>query len=447
MSRDDAVPETGVREVEVTAADRQAGREHVASSSRWVVPAGLVIVCVLDIVAGLVVQAVAPSLHGLALALTIAITAVTMIAPLIVVMAANAKRRALDRITQTLARERAMRVEARRREFETRLANALEMAESESEAMRAAARALRHIAPDKPVEILLADNSHAHLERSLVTGPLAAGPGCTVESPSQCVAARRGQTQVYRDSEDLDACPKLSDREMGRCAAACVPVSIMGRTVGVVHTAAPLPVAMPEATVDALEVLANQVGARLGMVRMMSETRLAADTDGLTGLANRRAFENRVRQLRQAGAPFTAVMGDLDHFKRLNDTYGHEAGDRALRVFANVLRNALRPTDLYCRHGGEEFAIVLPDCRPADAVPVCDRIREELALVLLSGDSPPFTCSFGLAASADDLSFDEIMALADAALYDAKESGRNRVVVHQDGMRTAPRAPSLSPVR
>ena len=176
-------------------------------------------------------------------------------------------------------------------------------------------------------------------------------------------------------------------------------------------------------------MLANQVGARLGMLRVMTETRVQATTDSLTGLPNRRSFESRVRLLRQAGTQFSLVMADLDHFKVLNDTHGHELGDRALRVFSNLLRASLRPVDISCRYGGEEFTVVLPGCSPAEAVQVCERLRETLALATQVGSAPEFTASFGVAPSSDELTLEEITANADIALYEAKRSGRDRAVV------------------
>ena len=130
--------------------------------------------------------------------------------------------------------------------------------------------------------------------------------------------------------------------------------------------------------IQALQTLATQAGNRLGMLRVMAETQLQASTDGLTGLTNRRSFENRLRKLRGDGVPFVFVMADLDHFKVLNDTNGHEAGDKALRIFAEALRRELRSDDVACRYGGEEFAIALPGAEVPEAVEAMGRVREAL---------------------------------------------------------------------
>jgi len=241
---------------------------------------------------------------------------------------------------------------------------------------------------------------------------------------------------VFPDSEAIDACPKLRDRPSGACAAVCVPVSIMGRAVGVLHvTNGGGDEPVRDGAAEELQVLANQVGNRIGMLRVMAETQLQASTDGLTGLLNRRSFENKVRGLRREGSTFALVMADLDHFKQLNDTYGHDAGDRALRIFSETLRSVVRPDDLVCRYGGEEFAMVLADCDVEKAVEVMERARSELQGAGNRGDTPPFTASFGVVGGDLDEEFEDLVARADSALYRAKNEGRNRVIV--DGRHSA----------
>lgn len=320
--------------------------------------------------------------------------------------------------------------QVRRQEFETQLANALEMAEGETEVIDVVERAFASTLPDSPVELLLADNSHAHLSRMAVSSPTGEPPMCGVDSPDHCPAARRAQTQRFADSEALDACPKLRGRATGSCSAVCVPVSIMGRTVGVVHATGERTAEFDEAAIYDLATLANLAGARLGLLRMVADTQLQAATDSLTGLLNRRSLENRVRMLRADDIPYTVVMADLDNFKALNDTYGHETGDRALRLFAQTLKSGLRTSDLVCRHGGEEFAVVLPECKALDAHAAMQLFQTKLTTATRTSGLPSFTASFGIVEARDAEDLTAAIARADGALFQAKHDGRNQIVVH-----------------
>ena len=128
------------------------------------------------------------------------------------------------------------------------------------------------------------------------------------------------------------------------------------------------------------------------------------------------------------GDAVRARVADLDHFKQLNDTHGHEAGDRALRVFAHATLQALRDEDLVARWGGEEFVIVLPDADCDQAVVVLERVRSNLAQAHQGGHAP-FTASFGVTDSSRGDSLQELIQLADVGLYMAKAAGRDRISV------------------
>jgi len=335
--------------------------------------------------------------------------------------------------------------QVRRQDFDRSLHTALEMATDEPEVVDVVERALAEVVPDSASELLLADNSHAHLLRVASTSPTGSAPGCSVDSPDQCPAARRSQLQRFADSEALDACPKLRRREQGQCSAVCVPVSIMGRTVGVLHTVgAPGELPSVEQSAD-LGTLADKVGARIGLLRVIAETQLQAATDSLTGLLNRRSLQNQVRELRRDDTPVSVIVADLDHFKQLNDTYGHETGDRALRLFASTLSGALRKQDLVSRHGGEEFVAVLPECSATDARLAADTVRNRLAAAVAEHGLPAFTCSFGVTESDQSEELAEIIARADLALFEAKRGGRDRALIYDPSRHeSAPKPPSLA---
>ena len=416
-------------DVTVTEEDWAEARAEAGTIARNAAAGGVALVTVVYAATGALLHLTAPGMSGLGLVGLGTGVAAVLSAPLLWLLARTAQRKGLETGSVRVAHDRTMRAQAIRGEFESRLARGLEMVQDETSAFDVVQRALRRVVPE-PVELLLADNSHAHLERMVVASPDGESvPGCAVDSPEQCEAARRAQTQVFPDSDDLDACPMLRGRAQGRCSGVCVPVSIMGRTVGVVHTIGAVGSPLPDPRVQALQNLANQTGNRLGMLRVMAETQLQASTDGLTGLMNRRSFENQLRRIRADGADFSFVMADLDRFKALNDANGHEAGDRALRIFAETLRQELRAEDLACRYGGEEFAVALPGAEAAEAIEVMGRIREALIRATGRGDTPTFTASFGVAHSGDADDLDDLVQRADAALFAAKDAGRDRLCI------------------
>ena len=170
------------------------------------------------------------------------------------------------------------------------------------------------------------------------------------------------------------------------------------------------------------------------MKRLQSRLEELANTDVLTGLANRRHFmqalEHEMERARRKQAPLTLLALDIDHFKQVNDSYGHAAGDQVLQAFADALRALLRGYDFAGRFGGEEFMVVLPETDEAAAVPVAERIREvvEQTLVLHEDRSIGITVSIGVASLAHQESLDHLIRRADQMLYAAKQQGRNRVV-------------------
>jgi diguanylate cyclase (GGDEF)-like protein len=185
---------------------------------------------------------------------------------------------------------------------------------------------------------------------------------------------------------------------------------------------------------DQLHRLAGELGPRLAAARALRDAEQRAANDPLTGLANRALFDRRVRAVRQDGLaePATVVYADLDHFKRLNDTHGHAAGDAALRHVASIFSSHIRDRDLVARIGGEEFAIWLPGTPLSEGKAVAERIRRSVASLgwTWAGTVWPLTVSCGVAATPDHTAdVSNLLPLADQALYRAKEAGRNRVEI------------------
>lgn len=162
-----------------------------------------------------------------------------------------------------------------------------------------------------------------------------------------------------------------------------------------------------------------------------------ATRDPLTGCYNRRAFlaaaEPVLDQTCQQGRDLCCVMTDIDHFKRVNDTYGHTIGDQAIIAVARILSAGLRTNDLLCRYGGEEFCILLPDATPTQALDIIERLRAEIernaGSSIRSVESLNFTSSFGIASLSSEMSLNELIERADFALYASKHDGRNRVTL------------------
>jgi diguanylate cyclase (GGDEF)-like protein len=187
-------------------------------------------------------------------------------------------------------------------------------------------------------------------------------------------------------------------------------------------------------TLRVLGLLCYQAAAVLSKIRALEHVERLAARDGLTGLYNRRAFDDVLARTlaveERRGGRFAVVLLDLDHFKKLNDTYGHPAGDAALRNAARVLERQLRKGDQAARYGGEEFVAVLPGAGEDGALQIAERVRRALEKdgLVFEGARISTTASLGVAVwPADGREPAALLASADRALYAAKQAGRNRV--------------------
>ncbi|MET0987029.1 MAG: GGDEF domain-containing protein [Steroidobacteraceae bacterium] len=158
-----------------------------------------------------------------------------------------------------------------------------------------------------------------------------------------------------------------------------------------------------------------------------------AVTDGLTNLSNRKQLDTylaeEITRAERHGRKLSLLLADIDHFKRINDTYGHVIGDAVLRSFAAVLQKRVRPTDRLGRYGGEEFCAILPDTSATDAARIAEQLRRTVAERTLTadGNEVKVTVSIGAASWQPEWSRDDLYRAADAKLYQAKEQGRNQV--------------------
>jgi diguanylate cyclase (GGDEF)-like protein len=192
---------------------------------------------------------------------------------------------------------------------------------------------------------------------------------------------------------------------------------------------------LPLSMVAAAVLIALGVADRLRAQRLaLTEAERRAQTDSLTGVLNRRSLIERLEaaclRARARGLPIALLFIDLDHFKQVNDTFGHQAGDACLRAIIDPIHAELRQSDVIGRYGGEEFVVILSSADAAAASPIAQRILERVAAVSVEGFGKPIglTCSIGIAASDTLGVWDEhLIAQADAAVYMAKRLGRNRV--------------------
>ena len=193
------------------------------------------------------------------------------------------------------------------------------------------------------------------------------------------------------------------------------------------------------ARAELIHVSGNFIDQLLEQQQQIQLLRRQATHDGLTQLMNFQFFhETLSREMARShrgAVPLTVIMADIDRFKSINDTYGHLAGDHALRTVADILTTSLRETDLIARYGGEEFAIILFNTLPENAIAVANRVRQSIsdAPIAYEGQSFPLTVSFGIATMqpGENLTKEDLLNRADKALYRAKASGRNRCQIYQ----------------
>lgn len=327
------------------------------------------------------------------------------------------------------------RGQADRHAFSLRLRDAVDLADTETDLVDTVLQAVSDGGVPGVAELLMTDD-----DGGLVARPAPSRHACSVTTTQGCPALRRSRTMMFADSGALGACAHLRGDNSGRpVAGTCVPVTFLGTGIGVLRTVTDAGTTLTDLTRETIETVASTAGAHVGTLRALAMSRSDAESDPLTGLLNRRGLEKAVARLESQRSPYAVIVADLDHFKAINDTYGHDQGDVVLTDVARMLTAALRPGDILARHGGEEFVAVLPlsgeGLGPgqglAAGLAVAERMRRLLADRHLRDDGPACTASLGVAGP-DTCGLDDALRRADAALYRAKESGRNRVEVSGD---------------
>ncbi len=263
--------------------------------------------------------------------------------------------------------------------------------------------------------------------------------------PQACWAIRRGQSHQVEDSDKDLLCPHLHGSSVAANGYLCVPLMAQGEPLGVLTLSGD-----PGADLELAEAFAEQVSLGVANLSLRDSLRQQSLVDALTGLHNRRFLDETLRrELLRAGRkqlPIAVVLLDVDHFKRFNDTFGHEAGDLVLRHLAIEMKRNVRSSDLACRYGGEEFALILPEISREDAIERCETLRLSVSrLQIRYGGQPlgPISVSLGLAwFPIDGEQPDALLHAADTALYQAKHAGRNRLCIYRSDAGDAAAVPS-----
>lgn len=305
------------------------------------------------------------------------------------------------------------------------LSDSLAISPADDVAARAAARSLQQSFALRAATVLFTDASLALLEPRASSGEAAPHP--VVQNPHTCPAIRSGRLFRVASEAAPVQCPYVPYRA-GTKGFACAPLAAVDQTVGAIFLESADGSLLEESLVRAA---ADRIALHVANQRVLETAQRQAVTDGLTGLYNRHFMGEQLKLFHSLaerhGRAFSVIAIDVDGLKRINDTFGHEAGDLALRALANAMRRSLRTEDVPVRTGGDEFVAILPDTALAGAVTVAERIRAGVEANAIAQPNTAFTVSMGVAAWRRGRGVPDILNAADGALYRAKNTGRDRV--------------------
>ncbi|HEY9815925.1 MAG TPA: PAS domain S-box protein [Candidatus Obscuribacterales bacterium] len=254
--------------------------------------------------------------------------------------------------------------------------------------------------------------------------------------PHNCWGLRRGRMHWVEQNRLSLRCSHIPADE-AIAATLCIPMMAQGETLGLLYLSTETPEALPEAKQQLARTLAEQVGMAIANLRLQETLKHQSIRDPLTGLYNRRYLEeflNReIAHAQRKQHSIGVIMIDIDHFKRFNDTYGHDMGDAVLKLVGVLLKDNVRDSDIACRYGGEEMTLILPEAGLAETAARAETIRVAITQLRLSQNSQlidSITASLGVACFPQHGSTSSSLTkMADAALYRAKEAGRNQVLM------------------
>ena len=325
------------------------------------------------------------------------------------------------------------RLEARMKVLESmdNLVDALALTTDEASLAQTAARSLQQGFHLPAATVLFTDPSVAILEPVGTAGR--ATPHPVVNGPTSCPAIRSGRFFEVRSADDPVVCPYMPFRSH----YSCVPLVAGGDTVGALFLE---PDKQSILDVTVLRAAADRVALSLATRRVLETAQRQATTDGLTGLHNRHFLAEQLRLMHSLavrhGQPYSVVAIDVDGLKNVNDTFGHEQGDLALRGLANTMRKTLRASDVGVRTGGDEFLVLMAQSGLEESRIAAERVREAVELQGRADPKIAISVSAGVAAWRPGRSAEQVLEAADAMLYAAKRAGKDRVLA-ETGLVTA----------
>ena len=317
------------------------------------------------------------------------------------------------------------RLEARMKVLESmdNLVDALALTTDEASLAQTAARSLQQGFHLPAATVLFTDPSVAILEPVGTAGR--ATPHPVVNGPTSCPAIRSGRFFEVTSADDPVVCPYMPFRSH----YSCVPLVAGGDTVGALFLE---PDKQSILDVTVLRAAADRVALSLATRRVLETAQRQATTDGLTGLHNRHFLTEQLRLMHSLavrhGQPYSVVAIDVDGLKNVNDTFGHEQGDLALRGLANTMRKTLRASDVGVRTGGDEFLVLMAQSGLEESRVAAERVREAVELQGRTDPKIAISVSAGVAAWQPGRSAEQVLEAADAMLYAAKRAGKDRVV-------------------